>query len=312
MTAQGRRFLVAAGDRALRIDPVGRAAARFAARRDHRLALVFHRVVSGEATPGGVVTQVSAATFRAQLEVLLDLGEIVPLTSLLDPASGRRPRFAITFDDDWTTHRDVVLPILDELGLTATFFLCGRSLHGLGPLWFEVLDALLLDHGPGHAARVLGVPVDTPGALGVRCQRDRAMQRRLVEEGADVGSALDRTAIGELARAGMTIGFHTLRHELMTELPSEGIAEALDEGRSELEAVVGGRLTLFAFPHGAADPRVAARVRETGYRAAWTGRQRPTVPGADPFLLGRWEPGPLGSEGFRARVAANLNGWAGS
>ena len=110
--------------------------------------MVFHRVVRGAATSGGVVPSLSWVTFRQQIETLRELGDVVPLISLLDaPPAGRRPRFALTFDDDSITHHDVVLPILRELQLTGTFFLGGRSLHGLGPPWFEILDTLVLRGG---------------------------------------------------------------------------------------------------------------------------------------------------------------------
>lgn len=310
MTSPLRRALVGVGHRVLRLAPVGNAATRMAAARQRRLALVFHRITAGPAAPGGIVTRVSDSTFREQLEVLLELGDVVPLTALLETAAPDRPRFALTFDDDWVTHHDVVLPILLELELTATFFLCGRALHGLGPMWFEVLDELLLEHGAEGVARLLDVPAGAPGAIGVRSQRDPLVRRRLAEIGADVEGPLDRRRIGALARAGMTIGFHTLHHPYLPDIPDEGIDVALAEGRFELEAASGTSLELFAYPHGAADRRVAARVRAARFRAAWTGRQHPMSPGDDPFALGRWEPGPLGRADFRARVAANLNGWA--
>jgi hypothetical protein len=66
-------------------------------------------------------------------------------------------------------------------------------------------------------------------------------------------------------------------------------------------------MRLFAYPHGKADRKVAARVRAAGYTAAWTGLPNATRPGADPFLLGRWEPGALSVDELVVKVAVRLN-----
>ena len=67
--------------------------------------------------------------------------DVVPLTQMLSETSvSARPRFALTFDDDSTTHHDIVLPLLRELQVIATFFVMGRSMQGLGSLWFAKLD----------------------------------------------------------------------------------------------------------------------------------------------------------------------------
>ena len=307
-----RELLTRPGHRVLRAPLVGRAAVAAAAVRGRGLVMVFHRVVRGAAISGGVVPTLSLVTFRQQIETLRELGDVVPLISLLDaPPAGRRPRFALTFDDDSITHHDVVLPILRELKLTGTFFLGGRSLHGLGPPWFEILDTLVLRRGVSTVARQLGVTAPNAMALSEVCTADPALQRRLedLQRDVEVPDQLDRRHIDALAEAGMTIGFHTLRHRLLTGLSDRDVLAALVEGREALEEATAEPIRLFAYPHGVADFRVAACVRSSGYLGAWTGRPRAIQRGNDPYRLGRWEPGPLSDRNFAARVAVNLNGW---
>jgi peptidoglycan/xylan/chitin deacetylase (PgdA/CDA1 family) len=295
--------------RAFRIAAIRRATVSAAAMRGHGLVLVYHQI-SGESPRQGLVPSVPEALFRRQLEALLDTGDIVPLETLLASRfDRRRPRFAVTFDDDWTTHHERVLPILRSLGVTATFFLSGRSLHGLGPLWFERLDALIASEGIRVVGRQLGMDTEDPERLAIIAENDPVLQERM--EGLPDGGIrhLSNAEIRALSDAGMAIGFHTLHHPLLTRLPDRAVDEALARGRGELEEATGRQIRFFAYPHGKADRRVAERLRGAGYIAACTGRPVPVRPGSDRYLLGRWEPGPIDLDGFIASVAARLNGW---
>jgi peptidoglycan/xylan/chitin deacetylase (PgdA/CDA1 family) len=291
--------------------PLARAAAiRAAARRGHGLALVYHRVTAdGDVAHGEVVPSVGRSRLRAQLEALAELGEVVDLPRLLDPpASRRRPRFALTFDDDYPHHAAHALPVLRDVGVPGAFFLSGRALHGLGPYWWERLEALVAADGVERVGRALGIPGDSPQALASVCERDPAARSRLAALAPGVvGRPLDVDGIRTLAAAGMTVGFHTLEHPLLPDLDSDRLAAALTTGREELAAATGRPMTLLAYPHGKADQRVARATRAAGYTAAWTGWPRPAQPGGDRFLLGRWEPGPLDVDAFVASVAVRLN-----
>ena len=302
--------LKAAGKQALR-HPLLRAAAIWAAaRRGHGLVLVYHRIVADDAgTLGEVVPSVTRRCLRAHLEALAELGAIVDLPQLLDPPSDRRrPRFAITFDDDYPHHALHALPILSEVGVPATFFLSGRALHGLGVYWWERLEALVATDGVIGAARALGITATSTHALVAACETDPDVQRRLAVVVPDtVARPLDLRGIQTLAAAGMTIGFHTLEHLLLPGLDDEQLIAALNSGRTELAAAAGQPLTLLAYPHGKADARVARSVQAAGYRAAWTGWPRPARSSDQPFLLGRWEPGPLDVSAFVANVGVRLN-----
>jgi peptidoglycan/xylan/chitin deacetylase (PgdA/CDA1 family) len=309
---QIRPILKTLGRSALRFSAARRAAAAAAAVRHRGLVLVFHRIAELGRRSGGVVPAVPEATFRRQLEVLLELGEIMPVSSLVDrPADDRRPYFGLTFDDDSITHHDVVLPILAQFQVPATFFLCGRSLHDMPPPWFEVLDGLFLDRGPSEVGRLLDIRSSEPGETAEICERDPGLQRKLEEESMDTIESLERDHIEAIVQAGMTVGFHTLHHQRLTELTDDAIDAAIIDGRTELEAVVGAELRLFAYPHGKADQRTAGRVERAGYRAAWTGYPEPIRPGSDPYLLGRWEPGPLHPHDLRAKLIARLHGLTG-
>jgi len=91
--------------------------------------LVYHHIEghrSGE-TALARELDVSEATFTAQMHYLVDHGfHVIGLDALVDaldrgtPVSDRS--VVITFDDGWKTQYQYALPILRQLGLTATFF----------------------------------------------------------------------------------------------------------------------------------------------------------------------------------------------
>jgi peptidoglycan/xylan/chitin deacetylase (PgdA/CDA1 family) len=292
---------------ALRVRAVNAAARRIAAARGRSLALVYHRVVPDGSRPSSLVPGVPEPLFRQQVQALGELGEIVPPEELLGTGQRRRSRFALTFDDDYQTHADQVLPVLTALDIPGTFFLSGRSLHGLGPYWFEVLEWSIDTHGLHDVAGRLGIPAGSPMELALACERDSQRQRLLEQAAEQPPAHLRPDQIRALAAATMTVGFHTLRHRVLPALPDDALAQALTEGRRELATVTGRPLRLFAYPHGKADHRVAFQVQAAGYAAAWTGLPKATRSGEDRFLLGRWEPGPLGIDDFLVKVAVRLH-----
>jgi len=302
----------ALAEHALGVAAVRRTATTVAALRGHSLVLVFHRITSDECAPECLIPSVPEALFRRQMEVLRELGEIVALEALLDPARGNRhrPRFVITFDDDLVTHYERALPILRDVGVTATFFLSGRSLHGLGPIWFAKLDALIAAHGIQTTARLLGVDAKDCGQLAAMSEKDRVLQHRIDELPHEGIPQITDAQIRGLVDAGMTIGFHTLEHHLVSLLSDSELDRALTQGRRELEGVVGRPLRLFAYPHGKTDSRTPGRLKAAGFCAACTGRPVPVRPGNDPYLLGRWEPGPIALDRFVLSLAVRLNGWS--
>lgn len=293
--------------RALRARPVGDAVRTIAGLGGRALVLVYHRIVAHAPSASAIVPTVASDVFRRHLAALTDVGEIVPLESLVG-GIGRhaRPRFALTLDDDHLSHVEHTLPILRSLGAPATFFLSGRALHGLGPYWFEVLESEIDARGLSAVARELRIDAESPDALALACERDRSLQGRLEDRAGEPGPRLEHRDIETLAAAGMSIGFHTLRHRILPPLPPDELEADLVEGREDLEAVVGRRIELFAYPHGKADPRTAAAVRRADYAAAFTGRPSPVVRGVDPYLLGRWEPGGLGVDDLLVGTAIRL------
>jgi peptidoglycan/xylan/chitin deacetylase (PgdA/CDA1 family) len=260
------------------------------------LVLVYHRVGRGDGLGDGlgIVPEISAATLRHHIAALRKLGEIVALDDIVNGAGQRhRPRFALTFDDDYASHVELALPVLQELGVTATFFLSGRRLHGLGRYWWEVLEDRWRRRDGAAVAHTLGLPEGPPDQIALACERDFAFQELLEGQDDGPGDHLDIDGIQALVAAGMGVGFHTLHHQVLTALHDSALSRALQLGRTAVESAAGTSLRLLAYPHGKADGRVASAASAAGYAAAFTGAPVAVGRQSDIHLLGRWEPGPV-------------------
>ena len=271
----------------------------------HDLVLLYHRL--GTEREGQVVPTVSPERLGSHLDVLQASGTVVSLSELLAGTRRPGPRFAVTFDDDYASHADAALPVLAQAGAPATFFLCGRALHGLGALWWERLEALLAVAGTQGAAQALGTSVTDPQALAAMLEDDSGGQRRVVEASPDGPSPLGLDGIRALVAAGMGIGYHTLDHPVLTSLDGPGLHRALVGGRDRLAEEAGIAVEQIAYPHGKADRRVAAASRRAGYAAGWTGWPAPLRAGSDRFLLPRWEPGHLDQDAFASALVVRLH-----
>jgi peptidoglycan/xylan/chitin deacetylase (PgdA/CDA1 family) len=292
---------------ALRAGAVGEAVRRIGALRGRSLVLAYHRVAPGEPATRRVIPCVPPHVFRRQLEAMADVGEIVPLEMLVHNQDRHaRPRFGLTFDDDYLDHFEHALPTLQVLDAPATFFLSGRALHGLGSYWFELLEGLIASRGVEKVGRLLGTRENGVETLIAACENEPSLHRVVEAAATDAPRHLGGDHIAALVSAGMTVGFHTLHHEILTRLSVHEVEAALTLGRRELEAIVGRPLLHFAYPHGKADRRTADLVRDAGYEAGWTGRPLPMRPRDDRFLLGRWEPGWLEVDDFLVGMTVRL------
>jgi peptidoglycan/xylan/chitin deacetylase (PgdA/CDA1 family) len=104
--------------------------------------LVYHSVAPTHAGQNREqrLLDVDTAMFRQQMYYLVaNRYAVVPLSAVVDALQGRGTlpanAVAITFDDGWLTQFDNALPILEQLHLTATFFIITRQ---IGPKFMGV------------------------------------------------------------------------------------------------------------------------------------------------------------------------------
>jgi peptidoglycan/xylan/chitin deacetylase (PgdA/CDA1 family) len=264
------------------------------------VVLVYHRVEPGAPAAAQLAPAIATETLRRELAYLSSAYRVVPPSELLAAvdARGRGAPVpaAVTFDDDTRSHVDVALPILDELGLTAAFFVGGWSVTRDVRPWWETLQ-LAADHD-----RLVALAGSLPSADGGLAEIGRIVEEMPARERLDLELALDEVTSGLPRDPGLDpdalrtlahrheIGFHTVAHHRLPRLGSTELERALTDGRAELERIVGREVTSVAYPHGAADARVAAAAAAAGFSVGFAGGNRAVGPGDGPLLVPRLDP----------------------
>ena len=95
-----------------------------------------------------------AADLRRHLRAFQELGPLLSWDDALDVLAGRRPldgpAFCVSFDDGHPSWRDVVVPVLAELDVPATFFLTTGLVGRPGNLtWADCRDLVAAGHRLG-------------------------------------------------------------------------------------------------------------------------------------------------------------------
>lgn len=129
---------------------------------------------------------------------------------------------------------------------------------------------------------------------------------------------LDSSAVRELARAGMTLGTHGMRHRSWRRMSAGDIDEELVEARHLLSAAVGAPIEEAACPFGDYDRGALAALRSHGYRTVYTSDRRRAR--ADAWLQPRYTVGSgdclesvraqiLAPPSARDRAVGQVKGW---
>jgi peptidoglycan/xylan/chitin deacetylase (PgdA/CDA1 family) len=237
---------------------------------------------------------------ESQLRMLRRLTHVLPLDEAVARLAEGRPlparAAAITFDDGYRDNLTLAVPMLERLGLPATFFLVPGLLSNDSIPWWEVIS---------WAVRSATAPVlqwdETTWPVRTDADRTRAVnevQRRLKRLNAaerdatvarlaaqlDPGGAapsaqdmfLDWDESTDLLRRGFSIGSHTCGHAILSgETPAAQHRDLVDSRRLLAERFEVG-VDLLAYPNGTAadyDEHTLDAARGAGYRAALTTRE---------------------------------------
>lgn len=241
-------------------------------RRPPVMILLYHRVCTLESDPQQLA--VCPERFRAQMRILQQAYPILRLEE--DWSTVRRPAVIVTFDDGYADLLGEALPILEELGIPATFFVSTGNVATGEEFWWDRLERLLLTAAPSAArfqlrdARGSGDwPAATPGErekllaeLHARMKKVEAGTReewfRQLREWARVDDSPRAShrplTVDELRRLAASpwacIGAHGVTHTPLSSLSPELQRQEILRSRQQLESWLGREVKSFSFPFG--------------------------------------------------------------
>jgi peptidoglycan/xylan/chitin deacetylase (PgdA/CDA1 family) len=237
----------------------------------------------------GVAPQ-GAAELAAQLRYLARHFKVVSLGTMLDRImNGSYPladEIVLTFDDGLRNNLTVVYPILRELQLPATMFVCPALVESGEWLWNHEMRCRLQMLAIPDLAELrmkLLAPGTSVDAIIEWMKTLPLEQRRMAEaiiRQATAGfqptaaqkEAFDVMNWNDLRSLDcnlITVGSHTLSHPILTKLSGQEIEAEILESRRCLEQRLERKVDLFCYPNGAYDRRAYQLVQKT-YRAAVT------------------------------------------
>lgn len=292
----------------------------------------YHYVRNVERTAFPGIKALSVMDFEAQLDWLQQRFDIIngaAFERAVTSGTGfDAPTALLTFDDGFIDHYEHVFPVLRSRGLGGIFFVVGATLRpspvlanvhkthfllsALGAQAFaaeagSALAAEGVEVGPGRGGREGIYRYDE--APDVRIKRalnyeapypvaDRVLSMLFERHIGDAtGFArrlyLSGEQIREMAAGGMTIGFHTDTHPVLSRLTEAEQAHELRDGPQMIRAITGQASVPFCYPYGfphTYNADTLALLQESGYSMAFNTVRREAQVGTDArFELPRFD-----------------------
>ncbi len=279
---------------------------------------MYHYIRDPEQTALPALKALRLAEFATQLDWLESERRPVEYEHLArwEPAS-LAGTFLLTFDDGFVDHYTAAFPALRSRGWGGAFFVAGAALAE-SPRLLNVhkTQFLLAALGAERFADAVAVETrssDTSTALGRRnevyryddapdlvakhrlnyempaAEADRVLStlfaRHLSDEAACARELyLSRGMIREMAAGGMTFGFHTEAHPVLSRLDREAQRRETARGVSLIRELTGQERVPFCYPYGHAhtyNTDTLEVLDEAGYSLAFTTARRIAYPGKD-------------------------------
>jgi peptidoglycan/xylan/chitin deacetylase (PgdA/CDA1 family) len=290
---------------------------------------MYHYVRDSGSTAFPDIRALPPALFQQQLDWLqanYTLIGVADLEAAVSNGPPLPPRAALlTFDDGFVDHHSTVLPTLCERGLSGVFFL-SRDACGETPMMLPVHKthfllarlgarafgrAVLAECQAEHVSRLDGSAVF--GADHWEQADERAIKNLLNYElpfddanrvldalfARHIGDSrafardlyLDAAMVREMADSGMTFGYHTRSHRMLSRLTGVEQAGELSGGVEWIRSLTGQPTVTFCYPwggRGTYTPETLRLLDATGYSLAFnTERRRADVASDGRFELPR-------------------------
>jgi peptidoglycan/xylan/chitin deacetylase (PgdA/CDA1 family) len=274
--------------------------------------LIYHRVTDLPSDPE--MLAVSPENFRAHMEFIKRQFRVLRFEESW--SSVKEPAVVITFDDGYADNALEALPILEEVGVPATFFVSTGRIGVGEEFWWHQLEGMLLRDGEFPARFKLndasyGQVWDTStlaqrqllyASLNFLMQKiDPERQEDWLGQvrnwggqgtaGKRIHRSMTREELQRLAASPWTtVGAHTVTHSALSALTEEQQRKEIFTSREDLEDITGTEITTFSYPFGRKVHynKTSVRLcREAGFKKAASNFPGQVHRWTDPFQLPR-------------------------
>ncbi len=167
--------------------------------------LAYHRVLPRwDDSHAGDLELISATTddFRWQMQFVKKHFDVIGLHDLIRNLDGESPLpprpIMVTFDDGFQDNFREALPVIEDLGLSATFFVSTGLVGKREPFWFDwVCQAVLETKADVIEEKVLGLRIDIPSNSDQR----RSVAGQILQRLKGIPNQERRDALGRLVEA---------------------------------------------------------------------------------------------------------------
>lgn len=280
-----------------------------------RLILAYHNVVPNDWTPRGDRSlHLPLHKFEAQLRMIRDETEIVPLLELLTTEARSDRRVAITFDDAYASSLQLGVGACVAADAPCTVFVSPGLLDAVPP-WDRLADAGEWTEAGRQEFlwKRQGRETGQGGAHTVGRGNERADGGgRTLDDALRVASLREVHSV--IASHGdlVTLGNHTMTHANLGALTAGEARAELDEASAWLREHLDGSLVpVTAYPYGHSPVHAAEAVSPDTARFGLlvSGGWFSSSVQHEPLAIPRWNvPAGISLNGFRVRLRGRLRG----
>ena len=260
----------------------------------------------------------SRTVFRAQMELLARRYRPISLDEIgrfvRDEGALPSRTVAVTFDDGYADNYEIAAPVLNELGIPATFYVTVDCMERRRMPWpsrlrfaFQATKKRTWADSSGNSWPLSG-EVEREDALLRSCDEccklagasqddyvanvESELDARAPVESGDLMMTYDQ--VRGLVRQGHIVGSHTMTHPNMAQISSQELNRELTESKSIIERELRATVEHFSYPCPALSPhwteQTVSASRDAGYRIAVTTDGGLARKGDNPLKLKRTRP----------------------